>query len=283
MLWRRTEGIHFEPMATEETPAAEECYLLLKTISHLAVRLHMVLNRLLTGEIELKQLATRLSPIQEQLLTLKNDYSKQVASELSVIKLTLATINQALDCSKTKQIKDLNERYLKEMEAHHERYGRQVCDLQLSGLNSIVLKWTSEGAFNFNSTYFILVGSRGPKQGLIEMQYFQWLRRSQRLSDMNTPSCGILYVEMLPEQMTVSPQLLIKDLARDLANQDIGESVLHSRNAMNEDVLSRHAEPILNRLHTPINMRQWCTNFWKPAQQDKPDRPKSKCPFHVMK
>jgi hypothetical protein len=144
------------------------------------------------------------------------------------------------------------------MEAHHERFGRCATELQLCGLDQLISRWLLDFSIDFKSTYINIIGARGPKEGLIEKQYFDMLRKKHGASLENTPSGGIIYSEMLPEQMDIHYSTLVNELARDLISQDIGASVLKSRQAMYRDVLSSFAKPILDKLADSRKMITSC-------------------------
>lgn len=89
-----------------------------------------------------------------------------------MIDLTLEIIEKASACEHISHLKDLSESYLRDMFSHHERYGRQATEFQLHGLEHITSGWLDKYAINLKSTYIVIVGSRGPKKELIELQYF---------------------------------------------------------------------------------------------------------------
>jgi hypothetical protein len=285
-LLQTTANGQYETIDEIATPAKQEPYLLLKIMSHYAVRLHMLLDGIIKGEVSLSHVAEKLYPLREQLVTLKQNYQNIARSELHVIDLTLVNIERASSCVDIRQFKDLSECYLREMAPHHERYGRKATELQLNGLEKIISEWLDNYAINLKSTYIVIVGSRGPKKGLIELQYFQRLRSRHGIIDVNTLSGGIIYTEMLPEQMNnVSLPTIVSDVARDLASQEIAEGILGDRTAMHRDVLSRHAGPTLTALEVEgpklISERVsalW-SSFWKPPEESKP---KSKCPLQRL-
>lgn len=285
-LLHRTVNGQYETIDEIATPAKQEPYLLLKIMSHYAVRLHMLLDGIIKGDIHLSHVAEKLNPLREQLVTLKQNYQNIVKSELHVIDLTLVTIERASSCADIHQLKDLSDGYLREMANHHERYGRQATEFQLNGLEKIISEWLDNHAINLKSTYIVIVGARGPKKGLIEFQYFQRLRSRHGITNVNTLSGGIIYTEMLPEQMNnVSLLTIVNDVARDLASQDVAQGMLGDRTAMHRDVLGRHAGTVLAdleagepKLITECMSALW-SSFWRPSEESKP---KSKCPFHKL-
>ena len=285
LLLKRTADSSYELLEMIATPAKKAPYLLIKTISHYVVRLHMILAATLKKEIAIGEVGKRLMALRDQLATLKRDYPNDVKDKLAVVDLTLSIIDNASSAVDIGQIQDLYELYLKEMKPHHHDYGRQATEYQLSGLKEITSKWLDDYCIDLKDTYIIIVGARGPKRDLIEKQYFQALRSSHGVAEANTSSGGIIYSEMLPEQMNVHYSVLIDDLARDLHSQDIAESMLNNRDGMNEDILGRHAKPVLESLEKTkklVSEPKYGTGlwagFWKQQEQDKPI---SKCPFHL--
>ncbi len=285
LLLQRTVNGQYEIIDEIETPAKQEPYRLLKMMSHYAVRLHMLLDGIIKGEICLSHVAEKLQPLREELVTLKQNFQSIVKSELHVIDLTLVKIERASSCVDIRQLKDLYECYLREMAPHHERYGRQATEFQLKGLDKIISKWLANYAINLKSTYIVIVGTRGPKQGHIESQYFERLRSRHGITHVNTLSGGIIYTEMLQEQMSnVSIPTIVSDVARDLASQEVAKGMLGDRTAMHRDVLSRHAGPILTALEVEKpklieSVSALWSSFWRPQEESKP---KGKCPFRRL-
>lgn len=282
LLLKRTSGASYELLETTPTPAKKTPSLLIKTISHYVVRVHMVLAAALKQEISIGEISKHFLPLREELATLKRDYPDEVNDKLSMIDLTLSIIEDTLSAMNIDQIRDLHQIYLKETKPHHERYGRQATEYQLRGLKEIVSKWLDDYCIDLRSTYAIIVGARGPKQDMLEKQYFQALRRAHGIADANTSSGGIIYSEMLPEQMNVHYSVLIDDLARDLHNQDIAESILDNRDGMNKDILGHHAKLVLELSEKKQPLIPECgtgiwAGFWKQQEQGEPT---SKCPFH---
>lgn len=277
LLQRRVDG-QFETIETVATAAKQESYILIKTISHYIVRLHLVVEAILKGEIALVQITRNLEPLRSQLSTFKTNYLHHVKTELPVIDLSLRMIENLSDCTSLNEVEVLSKHYTMEMESHHERYGRQATERQLRSLDNITSRWLELYAVNLRSTYIIMVGARGPKKDLVEMQYFKSLRAQHGLADKKSSRNGTIYSEMLPEQMDVTIQVLLHDLARDLVNQDVGEGMLNNREAMNEDILGRHAKSILSVVKKPTLGASLWLGFWGKQQPD--EKAKSKCPFH---
>ncbi|NDH08474.1 MAG: hypothetical protein EBY16_02425 [Gammaproteobacteria bacterium] len=147
----------------------------------------------------------------------------------------------------------------------------------MHGLEHITSGWLDKYAINLKSTYIVIVGSRGPKKELIELQYFHRLRSRHGITDVNTLSGGIIYTEMLPEQMkNLSLPTIVSDVARDLASQDVAEGMLGDRTAMHRDVLSRHARPVIA---ASAGLSALWTSFWGPQPVS---NTKSKYPFHLF-
>jgi len=282
ILLKKTAACSYTHVSTLATPAKKAPYLLIKTISHYLVKLHMILNSMFQKELTIEEGIYHINVLRDKLVTLQHNYPNEARDETAVIDRTLLIIAEASSAVDLKQIEQLYEPYFLGMKEHHERYGRQATKYQLHGLEAITSKWISDHLINLKSTYIIIVGSRGPKKNLIEKQYFDSLRIKHGISTGNTPYGGIIYSEMLPEQMDIHYSVLVNDLARDLRNQDVAANMLNNREAMYEDILGRHAKLILLDMEKSKESIPYCKTslwgrFWKPQEHNKSI---SKCPFH---
>lgn len=93
------------------------------------------------------------------------------------------------------------------------------------------------------------MGPRGPRKELIEYQYVSRLRAYYGVEPNNTAAAGLIYSEMLLQQMAnVSFDMLIEDLARDVHNMKIGFGMLADIDGMHKDILGKYAQVIIDRM-----------------------------------
>jgi hypothetical protein len=282
ILLKRISDGSYESCITLATPAKKEPYLLIKTMSHFLVELHMRLTNMFQKKLTIEAGIDSLKVLRDQLITLQHDYPDIVRDESIVIKRIISMIDNASLAADLEQTEARYKIFFMSMKAHHERYGRTATSLQLKGLDEIISSWLSEFQIDLKSTYILIVGARAPKKGLIEKQYFEGLRSRHGISPENNASGGIAYIEMLPEQMDIDYHCLVKDLARDLANQNVAEDMLNDRKAMYKDVLGDYAPPILLELentkeivsHTKTGHSK---RFYRPKG---PDEFIGQCPFY---
>lgn len=241
LLQRRSATL--EEIVTIATPAKENPYVLMKTVSHLSVTLFELLDALIHAEISLENAREESLQLRQHLLALKMNYASDLPQIGTVLDLTLSVVEQISPASCFMQLRD---RYLLEISPYLDELGRQAASCQLQGIEKIISGWLKKYTIDLRSTYSILVGARGPRKNMIEHQYFVDLYLRHGMSQENTLTGGIIFAEMLPQQMNVATSLLIQDLATDLMNQEVGAGMLGSREGMNEDILGKHAKAVLN-------------------------------------
>lgn len=247
LLQRNEDGV-FELIERRATPATESPYLLLKTTCHFPIILYGILRHALQGTISLSEIPTKIKPLQERIRTLIKDFPNDIVEVKSILALMLNYLEQMSNCKESKQLARYVS-YLQELRPQFALYSAKAAELQLTGLQQISMDWLHKQQLNLAKTYIIIVGARGPKQGLIEHQYFTTLRAHYGQTEKNTLSGGLIYSEMLPQQMgTITTELLIDDLARELHNMHIGLDMLGEQHAMFKDVLGQFAAPILKSL-----------------------------------
>jgi hypothetical protein len=221
----------------------------------------------------------RLYKLRESLMILLDRFSDSIRDHQVVIHRTISIIDEVLSERSYQRMQELLEIYIKDVGDYLEQYGRQAATYQITGLDDIVSKWLIDYSIDLSSTYIIIAGTRGPREGLIEMQYFNRLRKWHGMSLENTRSDGVIYSEMLPHQQKDLDYLtLMNDLAGYLHNRSVAQCVLNDPNAMNRDILARHAEGILTALEvSKAKTTQPRMSFWASKDQE----PSMKgCPYH---
>ncbi len=235
----------------DKTPCAAlgEDYNLLKSVTHTSVWLMTVLQAICDKQIPMESLYEALKELRGNLQTLYAYPDESLHEHRAALKKTLSTLDAALWCDTTGQIQDLLKVYLKDMKPIHQQYGKKATQLQLESMEKIIGQWSKTEKLDWASIGVILVVAQGPKELLIEKQYFQRLYKNLGILDPEK-SKRLMYAEMLPSQMqSVDPSKLVSEfLAPHLLNKVIGKHMLDDEQAMFKDVLGEHAPAVLDKL-----------------------------------
>jgi len=89
LLLKRTAQDSYELINQLETPAKQEPYQLIKTISHQAVLLSTILDNVLKNETSIEDGMKDLQELKHDVNTLKHNYTDKVRHEEAVINLIL--------------------------------------------------------------------------------------------------------------------------------------------------------------------------------------------------
>lgn len=263
MLQPNHQG-EFKLSEKKAMPAINRPYLLLKTTSHFAIILYELFTQVQQGAIPLGELPNAIDALRAQIHRLQQDYADQLSCVRPTLDLLLSTIEQLAKGKQQAQLSAEQALYLRALTPLIEQHSAQAAQLQLQGLHQLSMSWLSSKQINLEKTYILIVGARAPKQDLLEQQYFTALRAHYGIDQQNTDSGGIIYAEMLPQQMAdLTTAMLIDDLARELHNRHLGLKLLGDKEAMFKDVLGQYAPPVLHELL---------------ARQSTPKAP-SKCPM----
>lgn len=228
-----------------------EAYKLLKTISHLSVWLGMILKSIGSGAIALSHREHALGELKKMIGLLQKLDDIHLHRHKLVIEKTLSALEQAILCSELEQVQELYRNYLKWVHDVNIEYAKEATELQLTGLDTIITAWQDKYAVDLNASRVLIVGPHGPREGLIEKQFFQNMYLHHGGKGAEKDNQHVIYVEMLPEQMgTIAIPTLIKNfLGGHQINKTIGRDMLGDEYAMFKDVLASYAGPILDKLH----------------------------------
>lgn len=246
------------------TPALDEQYNLIKSISHCSVWLNLILQSVI-DEAELnKQHEEDLNSVRTSLMELKRLRPVEINSELAVINKILNYISKILKARSLIQMHSLQIKYLEDMKSINESYASLATKLQLTGLHEIVSQWISTLNIQLDSSRILIVSAHGPREDLIEKQYFLDLYAKQGMMDAEKGTSHIICVEMLPEQIaTVSKDSLIDFLKKHQLNMSIGRNMLGDPQAMNKDVLGAYAPDVLKTI-CPFHAQKTDVNSSEP-------------------
>ncbi len=259
LLGKKNESVLHE-IETVKTPALEEDYITLKTISHLSVWLNLALRSMIEQKEQYDSEPAELLQIQEHLLALKSVNDEHLLHEHRVLNRLMKVTYKALLATTTRQLQDIQSQFLLEVREINERYSAQATELQLKGLYRITRNWVKQHNLLVQNSRVLIVVPHDPREGLIEKQYFLDWYSKEGIADAEKQTGHIICVEMLPEQMgTVSQLSLIDFLKRHQLNMPIGKDMLGNEQAMNKDILSSYAPPVLEKL-CPFHSRKYLAN-----------------------
>lgn len=248
-LWRKNLDDSFSEVELLKTPALEENYILIKSISHLSVWLSFVLQSIIDGKVKSIHHDQDLQKIKFYLSRLKEIEHDWLKNERSVMNKIEKIIDQVSYSNNIIQINTIYFHYLLVITTINKAYSLQATQLQLHGMNHIVLNWIKQEDIKLDKTRVLIACAHGPRQDLIEKQYFLDLYSKQGIENAEKESGHIICVEMLPEQIdSLDRSILIDFLKKHLLNSQIGKTMLGDPNAMNKDVLGEYAPGVLNNL-----------------------------------
>lgn len=228
--------------------ALGEDYILLKSVTHTSVWLMTILHAIGEKRIPMEERYEALKELKNHLQNLYSHSDVRLHAHRTGLKKTVSTLDAALGCDTTLQIQEVLQSYLNDMKPMHQQYAKEATQLQLQSMEKIITHWSNQEKLDWATIRVILVGAQGPKELLIEKQYFQHLYKKLGIADPEHKKY-LLYAEMLPSQMqSITPnQLVIEFLAPHLLNRIIGKHMLNNDEAMFKDVLGEYAPAVLDK------------------------------------
>ena len=243
-LWMKKEDKNIHELQTLATPALEEDYKIIKSLTHVSISFILILQDIIKNREKSVQNEKDLELIAHQLDRLKN-IGDNKPENLIVIKKITHYLNEINSETFIQKIQCFLSRYLLEITSIHEKLALKATQIQLEGIHKIMAQWMLENRIQLNTTYVLISCGKGPRKQLIEKQYMEWLYSQQNLDAQQ----NIICVEMLPEQLaSVTGSDLIAFLKKQQLNKQIGKSILGDSNAMNKDVLGKYAPNVLSAL-----------------------------------
>lgn len=255
-LWQKASLGCFEEIDQAETPALMDPYILRKTLIHLHVEIHLILNALYEGNLSLKTAYTELERISMALKAISDFQETDLCQDM--IQLMRDAIYKARQSIDIDEIAALKQKYFQEISPIVQRYTKEAAHIQLEGLNVIVNHWSEDHTIHLPASRVIVVGAKGPRQGMIEVQYFENLyyqnmqMNEEYVRYAESPAASISNIQ-IPD--------LIDELAKHDLNQWVGQEMLGDKNAMNKDVLAEFASEYLDNLSKETDMPERCCPF----------------------
>lgn len=133
LLGKNTKNMLHE-IETVPTPALEDGYITLKSISHLSVWLNLVLRSMIDQKEQHDSESSELLQIQEHLLALKSINDGRLSYEHPVLNRLMKVTYKVLSATSTRQLQDIQSQFLLEVRKINEIYSAQATELQLKGL-----------------------------------------------------------------------------------------------------------------------------------------------------
>ncbi|KGP63453.1 hypothetical protein EP47_09600 [Legionella norrlandica] len=244
-LWQKNKDGAFSESDDQKTPALGDSYNLIKSISHCSVWLTMIFQSMIERRARNSRHIIDLLKLKSCLHDLRC-LDEKIRPELPVIHKIMTYLAQAQVITNLSQMKKLQSQYLQEMKIINEDYASRAAQLQLQGMHKILGGWKTNAGIQLEKTRVLIVCSHGPREELIEKQYFLDLYAKYGIPDAEKRSSHIICVEMLPEQIaTVGKDSLIDFLRKHQINSLIGQDMLGDSQAMNKDVLGKYAPDVL--------------------------------------
>jgi hypothetical protein len=248
-LWGKKTNGNFDEIETLGTPALEKQYNVLKSIPHLGIWLDLILQSIIDEKEKSLVHQKDLWDLKESVLSLRSLDDVSLQKELPVLDQVMRAIDKALFAKTTEQVQCVQAQFLQEIRKTNERYSAQATELQLNGLHQMTGKWIKQEGVQLEKSRILIVTSHGPREDLIEKQFFLDLCLKSGIVDAENKTGHLICVEMLPEQMaTVTQPSLIDFLKKQEINRQIGRHLLDDSNGMNKDILGQYAPPVLERL-----------------------------------
>ncbi|KTC71555.1 hypothetical protein Lbir_1707 [Legionella birminghamensis] len=239
-LWGKQNDHSLSIQDAAETEALKPTYNILKSLSHNSVILDCVLRSICTHQVRTSQDELDLLNLVELLTELCSKDPYYIKPHQGAIEQLILIADKARLSTCLREIGCLQARYAKEISPVNEGYLKQAAELQLTGMHQIISRWN----LAFNKTRVLIAVAEGPKEDLIEGQYFDALYKEK-----GEDKPGLDYVVMLPKQLgTITGACLIDNLRERLLNQSIAKNMLGCPKKMAKDVLGPYAPVVLERL-----------------------------------
>ncbi|WP_058527938.1 hypothetical protein [Legionella erythra] len=176
-----------------------------------------------------------------------SDKSGVQSRRVNPIDLLLYFAARVLEIDETgEKISALLQSLLSSVQELNTRCASYATKIQLQGMHRILLNWVEKYSIQAKYTRSLIVTASGPREQLIERQYFEEMLAKQNLKNDEKGIRYIHTIEMLPQQIaTVTDKELIGFLQRHELNSDIGKNMLNNPLGMDKDVLGEHAPGVL--------------------------------------
>lgn len=267
-LWSKNAKNELVLTTRHNTPALKDEYQFIKSLSHCSVWLSMVMQsiqekkaitpyhkrdtlRIINYLEQLKQLVAEQKQIAKLFEKLcepnTSDKSGVQNRRVNPIDLLLYFAARVLEINETgEKISVLLQSLLSSVQELNTRCASYATTIQLQGMHRILLNWAEKYSIQVKYTRSLIVTASGPREQLIERQYFEEMLAKQNLTNDEKGIRYIHTIEMLPQQIaTVNDKELIGFLQKHELNSNIGKNMLNNPLGMDKDVLGEHAPGVL--------------------------------------
>lgn len=250
-LWEKSNG-DFNLKATKKIITSD--YNLLKSISHIPVLIRLLtIPRNAQQKLEINDLYTEIKKIRGHLSISTPDYSVQHTILASSEKFLSIALNSNIKCEEAWQ-ENLHQ-YTHGLDDALDHNCRRATEIQLTELHATMERWRGMHLIN-TMDRTLVVGTHGPRECLIEMQYFrEWYLQMRGIK--NAENRILYYVETLPNMLAkidIKQDLIERFLAAAELNKSLGKVVKNGNDqTMSKDVLGYYAPAIMSTLFAKAN------------------------------
>lgn len=222
-------------------------YRLLKNITHIPVLIRMHdIPYTAEKKSALKKEQDEMKVITNNLEVSAEDYETQ----MQILKKSEAFLSWALSCEEVaiKWQKKLDQ-YTASLQDEIDHNCRRTTQIQLTHLHETLNNWQEDYALKMENSRTIIVGPHGPRNGLIEKQYFLELYKNV-LGIKNAENDRLYYVESLPThiaKINIKSDLIDGFLGLAELNKSLGVVAKDgSPKTMFSDILKNYAPSVLS-------------------------------------
>lgn len=245
-LWKKASLGNYEEIDQAITPALMDPYILQKTLMHKHVEINLILNTFYEANLSLKNVYAELDRINMELTNIRQfEEAKKCSDMVHPMQNLILNIKGQ---SERSLIREIQQQYLTDVKPLITKYGRQAAHMQLSGFHSIMSSWSTSYPINFAETRVIITGPKGPRQKMIEVQYFEKIYKLHGIAE----DANEEYIAYAESPAATISSIKINDLIIELAKQKlntwVGEEMLGDKKAMNKDILAEYGEEYLDNM-----------------------------------
>lgn len=277
-LWQRAEGSNFKEIASIASAAKGRLYKILKEVGHIPVLLTSMIEPIIKGLCNLQHkknaldvLSVELKAIYKQTYPLLTQLGNEIDMSIIIGAIELLEIIKTQPFTQI-ELKNLLKTYLNKIKPTIGLISRMATNIQLTSCNDIVMEWLKHVSLDLEKTRVLVVGTHGPRNGLIEMQYFESLYLTRGLKDVEDDK--VYYVESLLShiaKINIKEDLIEGFLAGSEINKNIGDLILDDSKGMFQDVLHAYAPSVLEHLFETEQQKSDSVSQTK----------KVSCPYHL--
>ncbi len=233
----------FSLAAKESTESnQEDCYTQIKRISHVPLLVFDILDDTSQTDEEKQK---KLGSLKGKLILINLD----ITSSSPENKAQKCILEESIKLLSSEKIGELQIfQYKKNISRALSFNKKFVTKLQLESIESIINKWIKEKLLQPNKSRGLVVATHGPRDGLIEMQYF--VDFYKKIGVNHPKDNTVYYIEELPQHINLitDKELINEFLASSERNKQLGRILANNPNFMFRDVLADSAPAVLSLL-----------------------------------